>query len=171
MWLSIKEFIKDSIIWILIFLGMFIFVIYILTFTQVVGPSMEPILKNKDVVVVQKLFRRYKRGDIVTHRAGTDQIFIKRIIAIEDDKVIIEDGKVYINDQELKEDYVLDENNTKILNREFEIVPKDHYLVLGDNRDNSKDSRDLSIGFIKKDDITGKVFFKFFPFNKIGIVK
>ena len=55
MWLDIKEFIKDSIIWILIFLGMFVFIIYVLTFTQVVGPSMEPVLKNKDVVKPQDL--------------------------------------------------------------------------------------------------------------------
>lgn len=171
MWLSIKEFIKDSIIWIGIFIGLFVFVIYVLTFTQVVGPSMEPGLKDKDVVVVFRFLRNPKCGNIVTHRVGTEQIFIKRVVGLPNDKVEIKNGLLYINDNLFEENYVLKENNTKVLNKVFDIVPEDHYLVLGDNRDNSKDSRHKEISFIKKEDITGKVIFKIFPFNRIGIVK
>lgn len=171
MWLAIREFIKDSITWIGIFIGMFIFIIYVLTFTQVVGPSMEPGLKDKDVVVIFKFISNVKRGDIVTHKYANDQIFIKRIVGLPNDKVEIRDGLIYINDELFIEDYIDSKNNTKVLNKKFDIVPEGSYLVLGDNRDNSKDSRHIDVGFIKKESITGKVIFKFFPFNRLGIVK
>lgn len=168
-WLTIKEFIKDSIGYIILFFAILFTVLYVLTFTQVLGPSMEPILKDKDVVVVIKFFNKVKHNDVVVFEYKNTKNLIKRVVGLPNDVVKIKDGLLYVNDQVVNEEYVLSENNTKILNKDFGKIPEDEYLVLGDNRDDSLDSR--TIGFIKRESIVGKVIFKMFPFNRIGLIR
>lgn len=169
MWLTIKEFIKDSIGYIILFFAILFLVLYVLTFTQVLGPSMEPILKDKDVVVVIKFFNKVKHNDVVVFEYKNTKNLIKRVVGMPQDNVKIKDGILYVNDQVVSEEYVLKDNNTKILNKDFGVVPEGEYLVLGDNRDDSLDSR--TIGFIKRESIVGKVIFKMFPFNRIGLIR
>ena len=99
-------------------------------------------------------------------QTGKEKLLIKRIIAIPGDVVNIADGKVSINGEIQTEDYTLEPYTSGWVS-EVE-VPEDSLFVMGDNRQNSTDSRDSGVGFVKYDDIVGKAFFRLYPFNKIG---
>jgi len=141
--------------------------------------SMEPTLQDGDNLVVEKISSRFgwlKRGDIVTISNASKELeeegktIIKRIIAVGNDTVEIKDGKVFVNGEKLKEDY-LDDSYTPVVNPEYSSikVPEGSIYVLGDNRDNSKDSR--SIGPIPLEKVQGKAVFRIFPFNRFGLLK
>lgn len=168
-WLGIKEFLKDSLIFIAVGAGMFLFLLYVTIFTQIVGPSMEPLFSDKDVVIVSKLYRNIKYNDIVIFHYEDSKNMVKRIVGLPGDGIKIIDNKIYRNNELIIEDYILSENNQEIVNATYEIIPEDEYFVLGDNRDNSLDSR--SFGNIKKDSIAGKVILRLWPVTKIKIVR
>lgn len=171
-WLDIKEFIKDSFIYILIFIFVLLIVIYLISFSEVVGPSMSNTLNDKDITLVFKANYEIfdvKRGDIVSFKYKDTKYLIKRVIGLPGDQIEYIDGKLYINDILYKEKYIDNNKNKSDLNMLYEIIPDNEYFVLGDNRDNSLDSR--KIGFIKKEDIIGKIVFRIFPFNGIKIIK
>lgn len=171
-WLDIKEFIKDSFVYILIFIVVLLIVIYLVSFTQVIGPSMSNTLNDKDITIVFKA--NYKifevsRGDIISFKYKDTKYLIKRVIGLPGDQIEYIDGKLYINDNLYEEEYIDVNKNKTDFNMLYEIIPDNEYFVLGDNRDNSLDSR--KIGFIKKDDIIGKIVFRIFPFNGIKYIK
>lgn len=168
-WLDIKEFIKDSIVFILVAVGMFLFILYVTVFTQINGPSMLPNLKENDVVVIFKLSKKFSKDDLIVFEYQGTNNLIKRVIGLPGDIVEIKSNKLYINDELVEEPYVLEKNNTNEFNKVFDKIPEDQYLVLGDNRDDSLDSR--TFGFVKKSSIKGKVLFRIWPINKIGTVK
>jgi len=132
---------------------------------SVVGVSMYPTLNNGDRVVISRFSAKtgmYERGDLIVFDADNyKEDMVKRIIASGGDKIEIIDGKVYINDEEINEDYSIGytDGDVRIT------VPEDSVFVMGDNRADSVDSR--IFGPIDKDDIYGKVIFRFFPFNKV----
>lgn len=111
-------------------------------------------------------------GDVVVFKShltmenGKEKDLVKRVIGVGGDHVVILDGKVYINDKELTESYINGDYTDGIID---EIVPQGHIFAMGDNRPNSRDSRDPSVGMIPKDDIVGKVFIRLFPFNQIKL--
>ncbi|HHW66803.1 MAG: signal peptidase [Epulopiscium sp.] len=172
---EIFEWLKD----ILIALGVTLFITtFIYQNTQVIGDSMEPTLQDGNAIIVNKFIYRFqqpKRGDIIAFKYSQNpsQHFIKRIIAIEGDKIDIRDGKVYLNDQVLEENYILEPMDTiKIGNMHFPIViPKDSYFVMGDNRNVSFDSRYTEVGLIPLSYISGKAVLRIWPFNMIGLIK
>lgn len=140
--------------------------------------SMEPTLYMGDNLWVEKLSTRFgniDRGDIVTISVpgilpeGED-IIIKRVIGLEGEQVEIKDGKVYIDGKALKEDYTK-EGITDAKNMGYDKikVPEGQVYVLGDNRLNSLDSR--IIGPVNMDQLTGKAVLRFYPLNKIGLIK
>jgi signal peptidase I len=155
--------------------------------------SMEPTLNGTpdqwkaDKIIVDKLkykFSRPQRGDIVvfspTKTLQNEQYkdaFIKRIVALPGEKVQLKDGQVYINNQPLKEiSYLSSEQRTEIdvctsatqqaYLAQTQTIPPDSYLVLGDNRHSSYDSR--CWGVVPRENIIGRAVLRFWPLNNIG---
>lgn len=140
--------------------------------------SMEPTLFKGDNLWVEKIsprLGRIKTGDIVTLYVPEllpdgEEIIIKRVIGVENDRIELKDGRVYVNGKELKEDYVMGAyTEGKNLGYDSLVVPKGEIYVLGDNRMNSLDSR--TIGTISLKRVTGKAIFRFYPFHRIGFIK
>lgn len=143
---------------------------------KVSGSSMFPNFKDGDYIITDKLTYKFdypKRGDIVVFKNPKDETvdFIKRIIGLPGDKVRVQDGKIYLNGNKLNEPYLA---NTIITNpgaflREGEekTVESGHYITIGDNRPASSDSREW--GFISQEEIIGKVFFRYWPANEVGL--
>ena len=143
---------------------------YCFDVTVVDGDSMFPTLKNGDNLITSKIsyiFSEPKRGDIIVLEApdspGDD--YIKRIVGLPDDHLVIEEGCVYINDKLLEEPYL---NGVTTSGEEDLIIPSGYYFVMGDNRDRSKDSRTDSVGVISSNSIVGKSVFRLFPFSEFG---
>lgn len=134
--------------------------------------SMEPTLSEGDNLLVEKISYRFgwlKRGDIIVFKSPeSERQLIKRLVALEGDKVDIKDGKVYVND-EIFLTGLPDEPETPLgPNPEFNslVVPEGYVYVLGDNRQFSLDSNDF--GPIDKKWIKGRAVFRFYPFSKFG---
>jgi signal peptidase I len=147
----------------------------------VVGSSMEPSFYTGERILVEKLskhFAPFKRGDVVVlHPPGNDNVdYVKRIVGVPGDVVKIFDCKVYIKNGEesflYEEGYLMDgvctEGGTKIKDGRSFKIEVDSFLVMGDNREHSMDSR--VFGLVSKERILGKVVFKFWPFSKVGFV-
>lgn len=144
------------------------------SFYLVSGNSMSPTLKDNNYLVVKKKNsneEHYERGDIIVFNAAVksslqnEKDLVKRIIAIEGDRVKIENNHVYVNNRIIREYYLIEEKTSG----ELELIVEDNsYFVLGDNRKVSLDSREQSIGLIKENEILGEVIIKMFPFDKIG---
>ena len=143
----------------------------VLSLATVKEVSMQDTLYENQTLVINRLAYRNRQprtGDIIVfYDINEDRQLIKRLIAVEGDQVEIKDGKVFVNGEELKEDYIKDGYTPQGVNPEYSnlVVPKGYVYVLGDNRKNSRDSR--SIGPIEVERITGKAIFRFYPFNKI----
>lgn len=151
----------------------FIIKFFFFEIIQVDGNSMYPTLHNKDRLVVNKIsYILYEPevGDIVTfaYPSDTSVDFIKRIIAKEGDMVEIKDNHLYINGNKKTETYI---NENKMADFQKVIVPENSFFVLGDNRNNSRDSRYIDVGFLEEDDIKGKASFRIWPLESIGILK
>lgn len=144
---------------------------------KVSGSSMVPNFHNNDYIITNKLiykFQKPERGQVIVFKNPRDnsQDFIKRIIGLPGEKVKIQSCHVYINDSLIHESY-LDSNLCTaaglFLTEGVDItVPADHYIVLGDNRMFSSDSREW--GFIQKGDIIGEAAFRYWPQNDIGLI-
>ena len=135
--------------------------------------SMLPTLQINDRLIIDKIsynFRNPDRGDIIVF-SPTDALkqqkfkdaFIKRLIGLPGDKVEVKDGKVYVNNQLLKENYIEEKPN---YNFGPVKVPPNQFLVLGDNRNNSYDSHYW--GFVPRDRIIGRAVVRFWPPNRVG---
>ena len=145
-------------------------------FTPVIvsGQSMEPTFENENKIVISKIHKINRFDMIVFHAPNSDEDFIKRVIGLPGDVVVMKDDKLYINGEEYEEDYI-QVNKDKVfegqkLTQDFKVeVPEGHLYVLGDNRRHSTDSREL--GVIDEKSVVGAVAFKFYPFRDIGIPK
>ena len=168
-----------NIIWIVaIFLVAILIVEFVGQRTKVDGRSMEPTLQDGDQLIVDKIsyrFRDPERFDIIIfpyHGDGSKKTYyIKRIIGLPGETVQIVDGKIYINGEVLEENYgkeVMEESGRA---SQPIVLGNDEYFVLGDNRNNSKDSRVESVGNIKRSDIIGRAWVRIFPLNTFGVLK
>ena len=120
-------------------------------------------VKNSDIVIIS---RNYENTEGGRNLNLYEKPIVKRVIAVEGQKISIINGYVYVDDEVLEESYI----NTETLPLDFkgpQIVPEGKIFVLGDNRKNSKDSRSLDIGMVDKRYILGKVLLRFYPFDTI----
>ncbi len=144
---------------------------FVFSFVRVSGASMEPTLQDKNSLFVLRLGYEPQNGDIIVFKPVGDpkKYYIKRVIATEGQEVDIKDGKVFVDGVELSEPYIQGTTYDRYNTVYPKIVPEDCVFALGDNRENSRDSRDMTgVGMIKEKDIVGKAWFRLFPFNKIG---
>ena len=149
---------------------------YVIINATVPTGSMEHTIEPGDDLFGLRLayqFSEPKRGDIVIFRFPDDetQKYVKRVIGLPGEKVTIEDAKIYINDSEtpLKEDYLKETWTEATGPFEFE-VPKDSYLVFGDNRNDSIDSREPEVGAVRREDILGRAVFRVWPLTEFGFL-
>lgn len=145
--------------------------------SRVEGESMMPTLNNKDNLWVDKLsytFGNPKRFDVIIFNYNEDTTYVKRIIGLPGETVRIDkDGKIYINEKLLVENYGMEKITANNLGRASQpvLLGKDEYFVLGDNRNNSSDSRWADVGNVQREDIVGKVVLRIYPFKDLGFVK
>ena len=145
---------------------------------KVSGLSMYPTFNDGDLIFTDKIsykIGQIKRGDVIVLKNPKNeaQDFIKRIMVLPGETVKVEGGSVYINGQLLNEDYLPAGRTTAsgaFLKEGEEVKTGDNqYLVFGDNRDHSSDSR--AWGAVKKEEIVGKVFFRYWPPKSLGLIK
>ena len=146
--------------------------------TMVSGQSMHPTLKNNDYLFINRLAYKShmpERGNVIVFKADLSgnnsspkKNLVKRVIALPGEHLIIKDNNVYINGKHLNEDYLVDVYTDGDIDI---IVPDNHIFAMGDNRENSDDSRQSYIGAISLDDVVGEVSIRIFPFDKIGKIK
>ena len=142
---DVKEFCIDTSKYIITIFVVIFIIVYVASVQQVVGSSMSPTFKNQDILILNKFYYRFfdiKRFDIVSNGVAIEESFL-------DDDVVT--------------------NDFSLSDLGYDVIPEDMYLVLGDNRGDSLDSRD--IGLITKKSILGKVNIRIWPINKIRYVK
>lgn len=160
---KIKKFCKEQLPYILVIIIVIIFKQFIASPIIVNGESMMNTLHNKDVMILDRITYKLsdiKRYDIVVVDEGSEYI-VKRVIGLPGEEVSCQDGMLYVNDKKIKDIYGIGETD------DFNYkVPKGEYFVLGDNRENSMDSR--YFGSFKRKSILGKTKLVLFPFNRFG---
>lgn len=180
------EILKKLIAWIFDFLQSIVVVmailvmiyLFIISPQEISGDSMFPTFKNGEYILTNKVeykLHEPQRGDVIVFKSpkNKDIDYIKRIIGIPGDTVSLRDGKFYVNGELLDEHYLppyiytfagsFMKENTEVT------VPEGYYFVVGDNRPHSLDSREF--GFVPKQDIIGKAFFRYWPFERAGLIK
>ncbi|MCD8039608.1 MAG: signal peptidase I [Lachnospiraceae bacterium] len=173
----LKEILSTSIYLLLVLCAAYLIVTYVGQRTQVSGSSMEDTLSDADHLLVDKIsyrFRDPERFDIIVFpfQYDEDTYYIKRIIGMRGETVQIdEDGNIYIDGEILEEDYGKEGIQNPGRASEPIVLGDDEYFVMGDNRNNSSDSRDPSVGNIHRNDIIGRAFIRIWPLSKFGILK
>lgn len=168
----VKELIELGKSILIAIIAAFFIITFIFETVSVEGLSMYPTLNNKDRLIVEKVtnyFREPKSGDIVVikYPKNPKEKFIKRVIAVGGDRIRIENNTVYINDEAKNEDFIFEENIEDF----YEVkIPEGTIFVMGDNRNNSLDSRDERVGFVKLNMVVGKATLRIYPFNKWGML-
>src|SRR3990172_11342770 len=179
----IGGFFLDIIETVVIALSIFLIVyLFIMQPHQVNGNSMMPNFKDGEYLMTDKisyLRGQPKRGDVIVFHSppeancpsGTNCDFIKRVIGLPGETVEIRDSSIYIDGQKLDKPYL--PADTVTISGQFTstgllTIPQNQYFVMGDNRSHSSDSR--AWGFITKEEIVGKAFFRYFPFSRLGLL-
>lgn len=173
------EFIQSIVLALSVFVLLYLFVAQP---NEVKGSSMYPNFKDKEYLLTEKLsyqFGEPKRGDVVIFKAPSTETcaideceYIKRVIGIPGDEVMVKEGDVYLNGEKLDQSFlpemVYSSPGDYMEEGVEKTVPEGQYLCFGDNRPNSRDGREF--GPIDRDLIIGKAFLKYWPSNSIGLI-
>lgn len=173
----LREILSTSLYLLVVLCAVYLLIHFVGQRTQVSGSSMEPKLSNDDNLIVDKItyrFREPERYDIIVFPFRNDErtFYIKRIIGLPGETVYIdEDGTIFIDDEPLIEVYgkeIIDDPG-----RAYSPITlaEDEYFVMGDNRNNSSDSRDPKVGNIKRDSIIGRAWLRIWPLDKFGLIR
>lgn len=174
------KFILDIFQVVIFAVSIFMFIYFlILQPHKIKGESMVPNFQDDEYLLTDKVTYRFvrepQRGDVIVFKAppnDTDE-YIKRIIGLPGDVILLKGGKVYINNELLVEAYLPEDQITKpgkfLLNNSPYTIPADSYMFFGDNRAHSLDSR--AFGPITTDKITGRAFFVYWPPSEVGLIK
>lgn len=171
--LSVCKWIVDILI--IILLG-YTLTIFLSERTMISGNSMQPVIENEDTVLINRLAYSFvgpDRYDIVAFHISdveTSKIYIKRVIGLPGETVQIYGGKVYINGEVLSDDVSQEDILTAGLAAQELTLGEKEYFVLGDNRNNSEDSRFANVGVVNEEDIIGSVWFILNPVKRMKII-
>lgn len=174
-----REIIKELAGWLLYIVLIIALTWIVVTFvgqrTEVSGSSMETTLSDKDQLIVDKMtyrFRDPKRYDIVVfpYQYQDNTYYIKRIIGLPGETVQILSGMVYIDGMRLDEHYGNEVMENPGIAEEPLTLGEDEYFVLGDNRNNSSDSRASDVGLIHRKDLIGRAWIRVWPLSQIGVI-
>lgn len=176
---EIKEFLRDAGIYIITIAVLAFILVFVVSFQPIAGNSMYPNLEEGNVVVVSKFsynFIKPKRNDIVVAKVN-GKLYVKRVIGLPGEDIKYLKNVLYINDQPYKEDFLGEGIETSGFTlddicKEGECpdgkIPEGKYLLMGDNRPESEDSRTSTFGLVEKGNIKGRVLFRVWPLSSFG---
>ncbi len=175
---SILRELGGWILYILIIVGLtYLIITFVGQRTRVSGSSMETTLSDGDNLIVDKLSYRFqepKRYDIIVfpYQHEENTFYIKRIIGLPGETVQVVDGYTYVNGEILSSDVYGAEvmDSPGIAAQPIELG-EDEYFVLGDNRNHSSDSREASVGVLKREYLIGKAWVRIYPFDSVGVIR
>ena len=155
----------------------FTFVYFIGLRTSVVGQSMADTLNSGDEILINRFVYKVsdpKPNDLIVFLPNgntNSHYYVKRVIAVPGDTVLIQNGAVYVNGELFEEEVEVNAIEEAGLAAEEITLGDDEYFVLGDNRNNSSDSRDPSVGILKRKDLLGRAWVRIYPFDKLGVIR
>lgn len=172
---------KDILEMILYFTFVIVFVVLVHQFVgqqiEVNGSSMENTLHSRDHLILEKISYETgnpKRFDIIVFKPYSDQkktYYIKRVIGLPGETIQIVGSDIYINNQLLEEGYGKDLIEDGGIAKEPIVLGEDEYFLMGDNRNNSTDSRDSRVGIVKRSQILGRAWIRIWPLSDIGVLE
>lgn len=175
-----RKRIRSIVLWIIeiiiVILAAYVIVAFGVERTTMIGDSMNATLADGDKIIVNKMIYRFqepKRFDVIVFKqTGKEHGYytIKRIIGLPGESVQITDGTVFIDGKPLAEKVPVEPSANGGMAEEKILLDEDEYFVLGDNRNNSEDSRFANVGNVISDDITGKAWLRLHPFNFISMI-
>lgn len=170
-----KSFLKSGLYLLIILAAAYFLVTYVFRKQVVHNVSMQDTLFDGDNFIMDELSYNIsdpKRYDIVCFKSYKEKdLLIKRVIGLPNEKVTIKNEKIYINDKEIKDIKGLMPPKNAGLAADGVTLSDDEYFVIGDNREESIDSRSENVGNIRRSEIIGKAVFIIYPFDRIGIIK
>ncbi len=175
--LSVLKEIFGFLIYVAVVVGItFLIITFVGQRTYVSGSSMENTLSDGDNLIVDKITYRFtepQRYDIIVFPFQYEEkvYYIKRIIGLPGETIRIQDGNIYVDGEILEESYGREVMRSPGIAEDPIVLGEDEYFVLGDNRNDSTDSRDPSVGLIKRDHIIGRAWMRVWPLNEIGVLK
>lgn len=166
------------IVYILVIVGLtYLIITYVGQRTRVSGHSMEPTLSHGDNLIVDKISYRFEdpeRYDVIVfpYKYEANTYYIKRIIGLPGETVQVIDGYTYIDGELMESDiYGAEPMENAGIAEEPITLGEGEYFVLGDNRNHSSDSREKSVGVLKRQDLLGKAWVRIYPFDTMGVIR
>lgn len=173
----LKEILSTSLYILFVLCAVYLVIHFVGQRTQVQGSSMEPKLSNEDNLIVDKISYRFhdpERFDIVVFpfRYEENIFYIKRVIGLPGETIRIDEkGNILINGEILEESYGKEVIQSPGRAYEEIVLADDEYFLMGDNRNNSTDSRDPSVGNVRRDEIAGRAWLRIWPLDQVGFIE